>query len=217
LDRDNHYRYNRDGDHWRESVDRILYLCATQANPIYIPNSDRRTLARLFRQFELKIGAEIGVGGGIYSEMICQEVPGVKLYCVDWWEPYAGYRDIKDPEHLETDYKNAQVRLRSYNTQIIKAYSGDAAKQFYDGSLDFVYIDANHDSPYIDEDIREWSKKVRPGGIVSGHDYMEGHRDVMRIVDDYTYTHKIDPWFAVGQRGEMGNPELIPSWFWVQP
>ncbi len=47
----------------------------------------------------------------------------------------------------------------------------DALADFEDESLDFVYIDGNHAAPWVDDDIREWSKKVRKGGVVSGHDY----------------------------------------------
>ena len=95
--------------------------------------------------------------------------------------------------------------------------SADAVKHFRDGEFDFVYIDANHDDPYIGDDIRAWSPKVRSGGIVAGHDYMIGHPDVMRAVDDYAAQHEIHPAYLVGNPAEHDNPDLICSWFWVQP
>ncbi len=48
----------------------------------------------------------------------------------------------------------------------------DALEDFEDNSLDFVYIDGDHNFKHISEDIYEWTKKVRSGGIVSGHDYL---------------------------------------------
>jgi predicted O-methyltransferase YrrM len=48
-----------------------------------------------------------------------------------------------------------------------------AADDFLDNSLDFVYIDAGHRFDDVVQDIIKWTKKVRKGGIISGHDYME--------------------------------------------
>ena len=65
----------------------------------------------------------------------------------------------------------------------------DAVKDFADRSLDFVYIDANHEPQFVEEDIREWSKKVKVGGIVSGHDYA---LRLAKVVDEYIKDHDLD-------------------------
>lgn len=41
-------------------------------------------------------------------------------------------------------------------------------------SLDFVYLDARHDYESVVEDLEAWFDKVRPGGILAGHDYLDG-------------------------------------------
>jgi FkbM family methyltransferase len=41
-------------------------------------------------------------------------------------------------------------------------------------SLDFVYLDARHDYASVLEDLEAWFDKVRPGGVLSGHDYIDG-------------------------------------------
>ena len=58
----------------------------------------------------------------------------------------------------------------------------DAAKQVDDGSLDMVFIDAGHDYDSVREDIANWLPKVRPGGIVAGHDYQQRFPGVQRAV-----------------------------------
>jgi FkbM family methyltransferase len=40
-------------------------------------------------------------------------------------------------------------------------------------SLDFVYIDARHDYDSVMEDLEAWFEKVRPGGVIAGHDYLD--------------------------------------------
>ena len=54
----------------------------------------------------------------------------------------------------------------------IRKSSVEAAKDFTDGSLDAVYIDASHDENSVREDIKTWRPKIKPGGVLSGHDYV---------------------------------------------
>lgn len=66
----------------------------------------------------------------------------------------------------------------------------EALKQFKDNSLDFVYIDGNHDYQFVLDDITGWTKKVKMGGAVAGHDYKQyKHKNedgVRRAIKDYT-------------------------------
>ena len=45
------------------------------------------------------------------------------------------------------------------------------ADDFQDGSLDVVYIDACHSFDCVDKDIKKWRVKLKPGGLLSGHDF----------------------------------------------
>ena len=47
----------------------------------------------------------------------------------------------------------------------------DAAADFPDGSLAFVFIDADHSYAAVCADISAWLPKVKPGGVLAGHDY----------------------------------------------
>ena len=42
-----------------------------------------------------------------------------------------------------------------------------------DRSIDWVHLDARHDSEHLRADISAWKPKVRPGGWLSGDDYNE--------------------------------------------
>jgi len=52
-----------------------------------------------------------------------------------------------------------------------RCWSWDGAAKYADASLDFVFIDACHDTPAVLRDIDRWTAKVAPGGIVAGDDY----------------------------------------------
>jgi predicted O-methyltransferase YrrM len=187
--------------------------------PIEFPGLNRTTLAKLFAELGYRTGAEIGTARGSYAITMSINNPGVKLYCVDAWKTYDGLHDYTDPKMLAEYLAHALHRLKPYeDIEIINELSMDAVKQFDDGSLDFVYIDANHEFPYIAEDLFYWSQKVRPGGIVSGHDYLhtprkDGTIQVREVVQAYTEAFNIRPWFVV----DKCTAKRAGSFFWVKP
>jgi hypothetical protein len=182
---------------------------------IAIPNVDRFNLSSLLHELDFKVGVEIGVQAGRYSENLCINNPQMKLYGVDKWEeylvnPYLGSKTNQKDHNMF--YQRASKKLKKYsNYEIIKAWSMDVVQQFADESLDFVYIDGNHDYGHTMEDIVEWSKKVKVGGIVSGHDYYNAKRnhnatvEVKKAVNDYVRTHTIKPLII------WGASEMIPG------
>jgi predicted O-methyltransferase YrrM len=147
--------------------------------------SNRIELAEYLNELGFKKGAEVGVFGGYYSEILCKAIPGLDLTCVDVWG-WGKYQRAEE-ECLE--------RLKPYNVNIIKKYSVEAAKEVADGSLDFVYIDAAHDYENVKLDIAAWAPKVRVGGIIAGDDFYDfpsGKGGVMRAATEYTSHHHYD-------------------------
>ena len=47
----------------------------------------------------------------------------------------------------------------------------EAADLFENNSLDFVYFDTNHSFSYLTQELKKWYPKLKPGGILAGHDY----------------------------------------------
>lgn len=168
---------------------------------------NRIELARYFNKLGLKIGAEIGVSAGVNAENFCREIPGLTLYCVDSWEGVKG----------ELRYQKARIRLQKYYVTFIKKTSMDAVKGFDNNSLDFVFIDANHKFDFVMEDIIEWSKKVRPGGVVSGHDYYHspsGRINVIPAVDAYVSAHGLRLNLTTKDINSRDDKE--PSFWWTK-
>jgi predicted O-methyltransferase YrrM len=181
----------------------------TQRLPITLPWT-RIELALLFAELDYKIGAEIGVAQGYYSEELCKANPSMKLFSIDPWKAYKGTGQRKASRF----YKDAVERLEPYNCVIMRDFSMNAVKAFDDGELDFVYIDGNHDFKNVACDICEWSKVVRPGGIIAGHDFKrtKGKNYILHVKDvvqAYAYAHQIRPWFVL-------NSDRNPNWMWVK-
>jgi predicted O-methyltransferase YrrM len=195
-----------------------------QKLPIEIPNFGRDGLAGLFAELGFKKGVEIGTERGIYAEIISRANPKATLYCVDPWAAYEGYRDITKVSEAEAIYAEAKKRLSAYpNCQIIRNFSAKALPKFKDASLDFVYIDGNHEYPFITQDLIEWSKKVRVGGIIAGHDYVTSNQPVPRnqvyhAVNGFMAAYNINPWFVLGRKAEVpGEIRDKPrSFMWIK-
>ena len=165
----------------------------------------RRDLARIFAELGYTTGAEIGVRKGTFSAILCEAVPGLQLTCVDPWLAY----ERVTQNMADSLYARAVETLAPYGVTIIKKTSLEASLIVPDASLDFVYIDAAHDFDNVMVDIVLWSKKVRKGGIVSGHDYFNFYKaGVCWAVDAYTHAHGITNWYL--------TKEKEASWFWVK-
>lgn len=177
-----------------------------QPSPVRCPGFRRKHLPALFREMGLVRGAEVGVREGVFSEALCRGIPDLDLLCVDLWDAYYHFGSAEGRRHYET----AVARLAPYNARLVKATSMAGAALVEDGSLDFVYIDADHRFDYVMQDLIEWSKKVRPGGIVSGHDYYRfRNAGVVPAVDTYTHCHYIEEWYICDEKEA--------SFFWVRP
>ena len=64
----------------------------TPLTKVVIPDKGRgrQLLAELFRDLGFTYGAEIGIETGLYSQKLCEVIPGLKLVCIDPWKEW-GY------------------------------------------------------------------------------------------------------------------------------
>lgn len=149
-------------------------------------------LVALFNHMDAKQGAEIGVYNGEKSILLDRYLNLDKLYLID---PYIVYKDvsINDSQKVHDTRYNMICFMfeNNSNIEIIRKKSRDAINDIPDNSLDFVYIDADHSYEEIKWDIENWIKKVRKGGIISGHDYHGSLPEVQHAVVDYCIKHNI--------------------------
>jgi hypothetical protein len=177
---------------------------------------NRNELAKYFASLGFKIGAEVGVCDGRYSEMLCKSIPNLKLLCVDAWRAYPDNSQDGTQEQLDRCLRITVDRLKAYDVQIIKKWSLDAVREVRDESLDFVYIDCNHKFDYVMEDIIAWGRKVKRGGIISGHDYWNiKDFGVVSAVDTYVKVHgyKLN---VAGANGRFEGRRFGPSWWFFK-
>lgn len=157
---------------------------------------------------ERKYGVEVGTDHGVYAEQLLKGIPNLMLHCIDPWEAYTEGNDIKTQEDVDKIYEEAKDRLEPYSRQVLimRQTSMQAVNIFEDDTFDFVFIDGNHSYNNVLEDITEWTKKVKPGGIVAGHDYkmdpVNGY-GVIEAVEKYTRDNHVAPWFVLHAGGSF--------------
>lgn len=122
-------------------------------------------------------GAEVGVFRGEYSKHFLTNWGGKKLYLIDAWRHFEGVIDISNyvedgqTDNFLTTFKT--VYPYGNRVSIIRDLSTEAARIFPDNYFDFVYLDACHLYKDVMDDLQAWYPKIRIGGYLMGHDYLD--------------------------------------------
>lgn len=133
--------------------------------------------------------AEVGVFAGHLSAMVLDALPSVKLFGVD---PYIGsdntfpgnFSKALDPDVALANAAETFAKYGEERARLLPVASKDAAAAFPDGALDAVFIDGCHLYNCVVEDLQAWLPKLRPGGLVTGHDFSPQWPGVVRAVHE---------------------------------
>ena len=174
----------------------------------------RNHLGSFMSALGYKVAVEVGVQVGLFSEQILSRWKNGHLFLVDAWEnmPQSSYNDaanVSNENHL-LNMQQTKINLARFEGKytMIKGFSNQVYKQFEDNYFDLVYLDANHHYEAVYEDISLWINKVKKGGFLCGHDYVDGYIQghgqfgVQSAVKDF---FKRNPDFVTS--------ESWPSWF----
>ena len=122
------------------------------------------------------IFVEVGTFKAEFAERLLLLCEPRKLYCVDPYESYSDYKDtINTRIPLDPIYQEACARMARFGNRVefIRASSVNAAERFSEGTIDFVYIDANHAFKFAYQDICLWYPKLKIGGLICGDDALD--------------------------------------------
>lgn len=93
-------------------------------------------------------------------------VPGTS-----WWNSSSRMPRLPQSRY-DKSYRNVRRIVKAYRGGVIhRLESLDAARIFDDGSVDLVFLDADHSEGGLLSDIDAWESKVKEGGWIGGHDY----------------------------------------------
>ncbi|MBT0813036.1 class I SAM-dependent methyltransferase [Litoribacter ruber] len=147
--------------------------------------------------------AEIGVNKGSFSKEILEKSNPQELFLIDAWDSgryHGGLRKVVETT-FEKDIAVGRV-------QIHQGYSTEMASKFSDGFFDWIYIDTDHSYSVTRDELQAYKHKIKPGGIIAGHDYIQGNwgrilrYGVMEAVHEFCVQ---EDWELVFLTTEMSN------------
>lgn len=129
-----------------------------------------------------RVIAEIGVDEGTYAWHLLAELQrrGVKVerfYAIDPWQidHDRGELSARTPEDMAGPFLTTARQLARFwpAPRFLQERGDKAALLVDDASVDFAFIDAIHTYEYVTLHLELWWPKVRPGGLIGGHDYAQ--------------------------------------------
>lgn len=198
--------------------------------------SQRSDIIGMLQKMGWKTAIEVGVQKGLFAKKMLDNWPACTEYkLVDLWGKEDGYQEPGNHSKKDHDrYLNeTKRRVGPYKDKVefFEMRSTQAAKLMKDNHFDFVYLDARHDYCAVAEDIKHYWPKVRPGGILAGHDFIDAQYAIDRLgesenwgicedgtkepravrgaVEDFAKSEKIE--FI------LQSQENFPSWFIQKP
>ena len=138
----------------------------------------------------VEVGTWKGCSAAYMAVEIINSKKQIKFDCVDTW---SGSEETIDPQSVHHEplllEKDGLYNLFINNIEPVKHVikpirkaSLEALDLYENGSLDCVFIDAAHDYENVCKDIQGWLPKIKPGGILSGHDW--DCKDVQQALAD---------------------------------
>lgn len=132
--------------------------------------------------------AEIGVARGEFSTELLARCEPAELSLVDHWlaEPGAtveyGDQAEQDRRHVAVT-ANFTAEIGAERVRILRQSSAEASATFTDGTLDVVYIDADHSYDGVRGDLETYMPKLAPGGLLMGHDFARHKTFDFRVIE----------------------------------
>jgi hypothetical protein len=145
------------------------------------------------------IGAELGVLKGDFSEMILSIVDPARLVLIDPFKK--GGKSYNEglgwlTSAYSTDREYEIVCSKFVNEDriwIIRDFSYDAIFCIVDKYFDFIYHDASHLYEDVRRVLKDWFPKLKNGGIICGHDYVDHPSfGVKKAVDEFCEEHNFE-------------------------
>lgn len=127
----------------------------------------------MVEKFDNATFLEIGTWKGRSTVYMAYEIrrqkKNIKLYAIDIFGEFVSEGVKQDSSDI---YPEFLQNIEPYK-DIVTGIKGDSKiihNQFPDKNFDFIFIDGGHDYETVIEDIKGWYPKLKPGGIIGGHD-----------------------------------------------
>ena len=114
-----------------------------------------------------------------------------------WADPKENLPHVFTQEERDAFIVKLMERLAKYGdrARLLIKDSVRASNDFDDESIDYVYIDAQHEGKNVIKDLHAWWPKVKKGGYIAGHDYGDGVEDAVKEMFGTDYKVDREDWY----------------------
>lgn len=142
----------------------------------------------------VEVGAWKGKSAAFMAVEIANSGKNIDFHTLDWGKGSGDPGHVNDPDIVNGTLVQTLERNLEPVSAFVDIKIGDhreLAREYADESIDFVFIDAQHDEPNVQRDCMTWWPKVKPGGIIAGDDWLfEGvMRGVTKALSIRTAVH----------------------------
>jgi len=149
----------------------------------------------------VEVGSWKGRSASFMGVEIINSGKNIIFDCVDTFEGSPEHRSLNKQKLYEEFCKNTDPIKKVFG-KVHVMRSLEAASLYEDESLDFVFIDASHDTENVYQDCNAWWPKIKKGGILSGDDY-----------DPHAWPGVPDGIRKYFQDLHKVNLEFLPHWY----
>ena len=168
-----------------------------------------KTRIDFFKAHPGLVMAELGVYRGEFSRELLTCKPKF-LYLVDIWTGVTTSAD-RDGKNNSVDWDIFKTYVKLCHefvndpVMVIRGSSANFLESMPDNSLDCVYIDSDHSYFTVHQELELSIAKVKPGGWITGHDYVDLAPGVIRAVDEFL--------LKTGYKIEYMSEDGCPSYY----
>lgn len=153
-------------------VDNYLQIngwCGSEITRLY----DQMVLEAKDDSVFVEIGCFKGKSTCYLIDKIKESNKKIKLYVID---NFSTLGDVKDEFLLNIGQERAK------SIQLIVQDSVSSSELFDDNSVDFLFIDTDHNKEQLKKELIAWFPKMKSNALISGHDYH--HNDLKDAFDE---------------------------------
>jgi hypothetical protein len=137
----------------------------------------------------VELGVFCGRSLAMLCEMVLQSGKLIAVYGVDLWEDGGAItRNAShpyEPAVMDQCIRDVERTVdKGVKLALFREDTASAAYRFEDRSVTLAFIDGDHSYAGVQRDIAAWWPKVKPGGLLAGHDYSHEYPGVMQAVGE---------------------------------
>ena len=161
--------------------------------PGYLSEEDMQAITELVSMLPqngllVEIGTFLGKSAVEWAKNIQQQSKDYKIICIDSFNsPIEILRDLLQEAEFTIPEADSQLTMFKHYTKEFSSVQPLEAffdKDFeFNQTIDLVFEDSDHSQRALNYALPFWWQRIRPGGILSGHDYWG--REIKTAVDTF--------------------------------